>query len=182
MLCTLELFAKFWPVYFALCLLLTVSQASLTCSSPARFHQVFAFANSSTFLFYWEMWSFISSRKHNLLCKALLGEAGLALLRQLAQAVGVPAPVTTLRDPTHLSADEVMFLQTFPKRSIKRKLLSPIGCCPWPTLCSWPEGSQSRGHLPRKTRCLASKFLKLKSESWNWVFKIATVLHFPGKV
>ena len=41
-------------------------------------------------------------RKHNLLCKALLGEAGLAFLRQLAQAVGVPTPVTAFCNPTHL--------------------------------------------------------------------------------
>ena len=96
-----ELFPKFWPVYFALCLLLTVCQASLTCSSPARFHQVFGFANSSTFLLLRDV-IFHKFRKHNLLCKALLGETGLALFRQLAQAVGVTAPVTTLRDPTNL--------------------------------------------------------------------------------
>ena len=88
-------------------------------------------------------------RKHNLLCKALLGEAGLALLRQLAQAVGVSAPVTAFCNPTHLKKAFYW---------VKRRILvSPIGQSPWPTLCSWPEGSQSRGHSPRKTRCLLSQ-------------------------
>ena len=135
-------------MYFALCLLLTVCQASLTCSSPARFHQVFVFANSSTFLLLRDV-IFHKFRKHNLLCKALLGETGLALLRQLAQAVGVPTPVAAFCNPTNLKNAFYW---------VKRRILvSPIGQSPWPTLCSWPEGSRSPGHSPRKTRCHASQ-------------------------